>query len=54
MLADAYESRARCSGSDVHVPDVRRSRRHHSGARRERINIEDFELQHLSGERGGR
>ena len=54
MLADAYDSRAQLQRLRVHVPDrpgVLAGITQALGA--ERINIEDFELHHLSPERGG-
>jgi len=54
MLADAYEAPADLQRIDVHVPDrpgVLAGITQALGA--ERINIEDFELRHLSPERGG-
>jgi prephenate dehydrogenase len=54
MLADAYEAPAELQRIDVHVPDrpgVLAGITQALGA--ERINIEDFELRHLSPERGG-
>ena len=54
MLADAYEEPGTLQRIRVHVPDrpgVLAGITQALGA--ERINIEDFELQHLSRERGG-
>ncbi|TML14517.1 MAG: prephenate dehydrogenase/arogenate dehydrogenase family protein [Actinobacteria bacterium] len=54
MLADAYEQPGTLQRLRVHVPDrpgVLAGITQALGA--ERINIEDFELQHLSRERGG-
>ncbi len=54
MLADAYEEPGALQRLRVHVPDrpgVLAGITQALGA--ERINIEDFELQHLSRERGG-
>ena len=54
MLADAYEQPGALQQLRVHVPDrpgVLAGITQALGA--ERINIEDFELQHLSRERGG-
>jgi prephenate dehydrogenase len=54
MLADAYEEPGTLQRLRVHVPDrpgVLAGITQALGA--ERINIEDFELQHLSRERGG-
>jgi prephenate dehydrogenase len=54
MLADAYEEAGALQRLRVHVPDrpgVLAGITQALGA--ERINIEDFELQHLSRERGG-
>ncbi|MGE5691245.1 MAG: prephenate dehydrogenase/arogenate dehydrogenase family protein [Pseudomonadota bacterium] len=54
MLAGAYEAPADLQRIDVHVPDrpgVLAGITQALGA--ERINIEDFELRHLSPERGG-
>ena len=54
MLADAYEQPGDLQRLRVHVPDrpgVLAGITQALGA--ERINIEDFELQHLSRERGG-
>jgi prephenate dehydrogenase len=54
MLADAYEQPGQLQRLRVHVPDrpgVLAGITQALGA--ERINIEDFELQHLSRERGG-
>ena len=54
MLADAYEQPGKLQRLRVHVPDrpgVLAGITQALGA--ERINIEDFELQHLSKERGG-
>jgi prephenate dehydrogenase len=54
MLADAYEQPGALQRLRVHVPDrpgVLAGITQALGA--ERINIEDFELQHLSRERGG-
>jgi prephenate dehydrogenase len=54
LLADAYEEPAGLQRLRVHVPDrpgVLAGITQALGA--ERINIEDFELQHLSRERGG-
>ncbi|HSC92903.1 MAG TPA: prephenate dehydrogenase/arogenate dehydrogenase family protein [Gaiellaceae bacterium] len=54
MLADAYERPSELRRIDVHVPDrpgVLAGITQALGA--ERINIEDFELRHLSPERGG-
>jgi len=54
MLADAYEEPGMLQRLRVHVPDrpgVLAGITQALGA--ERINIEDFELQHLSRERGG-
>src|SRR4029077_1700630 len=54
MLADAYEEPGGLQRLRVHVPDrpgVLAGITQALGA--ERINIEDFELQHLSRERGG-
>jgi prephenate dehydrogenase len=54
MLADAYERPSDLRRIDVHVPDrpgVLAGITQALGA--ERINIEDFELRHLSPERGG-
>jgi prephenate dehydrogenase len=54
MLADAFEEPGALQRLRVHVPDrpgVLAGITHALGA--ERINIEDFELQHLSRERGG-
>ena len=54
MLADAYPDLGTLQQLRVHVPDrpgVLAGITQALGA--ERINIEDFELQHLSPERGG-
>ena len=54
MLAEAYEQPGALQRLRVHVPDrpgVLAGITQALGA--ERINIEDFELQHLSRERGG-
>jgi prephenate dehydrogenase len=54
LLADAYEAAGELQRLRVHVPDrpgVLAGITQALGA--ERINIEDFELQHLSRERGG-
>jgi prephenate dehydrogenase len=54
LLADAYDAPADLQRLDVHVPDrpgVLAGITQALGA--ERINIEDFELRHLSPERGG-
>jgi predicted amino acid-binding ACT domain protein len=54
MLADAFEEPGTLQRLRVHVPDrpgVLAGITQALGA--ERINIEDFELQHLSRERGG-
>ena len=54
MLADAFDEPGELQRIDVHVPDrpgVLAGITHALGA--ERINIEDFELRHLSPERGG-
>jgi prephenate dehydrogenase len=54
LLADAYEEPGALQRLRVHVPDrpgVLAGMTQALGA--ERINIEDFELQHLSRERGG-
>ena len=54
MLADAYEDPGALQRLRVHVPDrpgVLAGITQALGA--ERINIEDFELQHMSPERGG-
>src|SRR5438132_13297749 len=54
MLADAYEQPGTLQRLRVHVPDrpgVLAGITQALGA--ERINIEDFEMQHLSRERGG-
>ena len=54
MLAQAYEDPGALQRLRVHVPDrpgVLAGITQALGA--ERINIEDFELQHLSRERGG-
>ena len=54
MLAEAYETPGALQRLRVHVPDrpgVLAGITQALGA--ERINIEDFELQHMSRERGG-
>ena len=54
MLADAFDDAGELQRIDVHVPDrpgVLAGITQALGA--ERINIEDFELRHLSPERGG-
>jgi predicted amino acid-binding ACT domain protein len=54
MLADAYDEPGTLQRLRVHVPDrpgVLAGITQALGA--ERINIEDFELQHMSRERGG-
>jgi predicted amino acid-binding ACT domain protein len=54
MLAEAYEQPGALQRLRVHVPDrpgVLAGITQALGA--ERINIEDFELQHMSRERGG-
>jgi prephenate dehydrogenase len=54
MLSDAYDAPGELQRIDVHVPDrpgVLAGITQALGA--ERINIEDFELRHLSPERGG-
>ena len=54
MLADAFDAPGELQRIDVHVPDrpgVLAGITQALGA--ERINIEDFELRHLSPERGG-